>query len=36
MGVHNALGSGMLAAEHIAAALGAGRANDELVEYENS
>src|ERR1700709_1147119 len=35
-GVHNAMGSGMLAAEHIAAALGAGRANDELVEYENS
>ena len=35
-GVHNALGSGMLAAEHVAAALGAGRANDELVEYENS
>src|SRR6478736_401137 len=35
-GVHNAIGSGMLAAEHTAAALGAGRANDELVEYENS
>src|SRR4051812_21160932 len=35
-GVHNAMGSGMLAAEHVAAALGAGRANDELVEYENS
>src|ERR1700721_773041 len=35
-GVHNAMGSGMLAAEHIAAALGAGRANDELVEYENA
>src|SRR5256886_396384 len=35
-GVHNALGSGMLAAEHVAAALGAGRANDELVEYENA
>src|SRR6266403_1719428 len=35
-GVHNALGSGMLAAEHVAAALGAGRANDALVEYENS
>ena len=32
-GVHNAMGSGMLAAEHVAAALGAGRANDELVEY---
>jgi electron-transferring-flavoprotein dehydrogenase len=35
-GVHNALGSGMLAAEHTAAALGADRANDELVEYENA
>ncbi|MDH2385269.1 electron transfer flavoprotein-ubiquinone oxidoreductase [Bradyrhizobium sp. CER78] len=35
-GVHNAMGSGMLAAEHLAAALGAGRANDELVEYENA
>jgi electron-transferring-flavoprotein dehydrogenase len=35
-GVHNAIGSGMLAAEHVAAALGAGRANDELVEYEGS
>jgi electron-transferring-flavoprotein dehydrogenase len=35
-GVHNAIGSGMLAAEHVATALGAGRANDELVEYENS
>src|SRR5437879_5222845 len=35
-GVHNALGSGMLAAEHVAAALAAGRANDELVEYENT
>ena len=33
-GVHNAIGSAMLAAEHAAAALGAGRANDELVEYE--
>jgi electron-transferring-flavoprotein dehydrogenase len=32
-GVHNALGSGMLAAEHVAAAIGAGRANDEPVEY---
>ncbi len=29
-GSHNAVLSGMLAAEHIAAALGAGRANDEL------
>jgi len=35
-GVHNAMGSGMLAAEHVAAALGAGRANDELVDYENA
>jgi electron-transferring-flavoprotein dehydrogenase len=35
-GVHNAMGSGMLAAEHVVAALGAGRANDELVEYENA
>src|SRR5437764_5677374 len=34
-GVHNAMGSGMLAAEHLSAALAAGRANDELVEYEN-
>ncbi|HEY3680086.1 MAG TPA: electron transfer flavoprotein-ubiquinone oxidoreductase [Bradyrhizobium sp.] len=35
-GVHNAMGTGMLAAEHVASALGAGRANDELVEYENA
>ena len=35
-GVHNAMGSGMLAAEHVATALGAGRANDELVDYENA
>src|SRR6266436_707863 len=35
-GVHNAMGSGMLAAEHVIAALGSGRANDELVEYENA
>src|ERR1700678_4028717 len=35
-GVHNAMGSGMLAAEHVAAALTAGRANDELVRYENA
>ena len=35
-GVHNAMGTGMLAAEHVAAALGAARANDELVEYENA
>lgn len=35
-GVHNAMGSGMLAAEHVVSALGAGRANDELVDYENA
>src|SRR6202051_4966903 len=35
-GVHNAIGSGMLAAEQVHAALGAARANDELVEYENA
>jgi electron-transferring-flavoprotein dehydrogenase len=35
-GVHNAIGSAMLAAEHVSAALGAGRANDELIEYENA
>jgi electron-transferring-flavoprotein dehydrogenase len=35
-GVHNAIGSGMLAAEHVAAALAAGRANDEIVDYENA
>lgn len=35
-GVHNAMGSGMLAAESVAAALAAGRANDELIEYENA
>ncbi|MFC7698813.1 electron transfer flavoprotein-ubiquinone oxidoreductase [Bradyrhizobium sp. GCM10028915] len=34
-GVHNAMGTGMLAAEHVNVALAAGRANDELVEYEN-
>ena len=33
-GSHNAMLSGMLAAEHVAAALGQGRANDELAEYE--
>jgi electron-transferring-flavoprotein dehydrogenase len=33
-GTHNALFSGMLAAEHVAAALAAGRANDELTEFE--
>ncbi|MCS3761373.1 electron transfer flavoprotein-ubiquinone oxidoreductase [Bradyrhizobium centrosematis] len=35
-GVHNAMGTGMLAAEHVAAALAADRSNDELVEYENA
>ncbi len=35
-GVHNAMGSGMLAAESVAAALAAGRANDELIDYENA
>ncbi|HEU0148813.1 MAG TPA: electron transfer flavoprotein-ubiquinone oxidoreductase [Bradyrhizobium sp.] len=35
-GVHNAMGTGMLAAEHAHAALAAGRANDELAEYENA
>ncbi|MGJ4951316.1 electron transfer flavoprotein-ubiquinone oxidoreductase [Bradyrhizobium sp. HKCCYLS20291] len=35
-GVHNAMGSAMLVAEHLNAALAAGRANDELVEYENA
>jgi electron-transferring-flavoprotein dehydrogenase len=34
-GVHNAMGTGMQAAEHVAAALAEGRANDELVAYEN-
>jgi electron-transferring-flavoprotein dehydrogenase len=33
-GTHNAMRSGMLAAEHAAAALAAGRANDELAAYE--
>jgi electron-transferring-flavoprotein dehydrogenase len=33
-GSHNAMLSGMLAAEHVAAALAAGRANDELADYE--
>jgi electron-transferring-flavoprotein dehydrogenase len=33
-GTHNAVLSGMLAATVVAAALGAGRANDELVDYE--
>jgi len=35
-GVHNAMGTGMLAAEHVAAALAADRANDEVVDYENA
>ena len=35
-GVHNAMGTGMLAAEHVAAAIAADRANDELIEYENA
>src|SRR3979490_2170928 len=34
-GVHNAMASGMLAAESISAAIAAGRANDELGDYEN-
>jgi electron-transferring-flavoprotein dehydrogenase len=33
-GTHNAMRSGMLAAEHIAAALAVGRANDEIAAYE--
>ncbi|MGP0092863.1 MAG: electron transfer flavoprotein-ubiquinone oxidoreductase [Xanthobacteraceae bacterium] len=33
-GTHNAMLSGILAAEHVAAALAAGRANDELQAYE--
>ena len=33
-GSHNAMLSGMLAAEHVAAALAAGRAHDELLSYE--
>ncbi|MFD2182671.1 electron transfer flavoprotein-ubiquinone oxidoreductase [Rhodoplanes azumiensis] len=33
-GTHNAMLSGMLAAEHVAAALAAGRAGDELTDYE--
>jgi electron-transferring-flavoprotein dehydrogenase len=33
-GSHNAMFTGMLAAEHVAAALAAGRANDELQSYE--
>src|SRR5262245_46213293 len=35
-GSHNAMLSGMLAAEHVASALGAGRANDEIADYEKA
>jgi electron-transferring-flavoprotein dehydrogenase len=35
-GSHNAMLSGMLAAEHVAAAIAAGRANDELTAYEDA
>ncbi|HEX3501920.1 MAG TPA: electron transfer flavoprotein-ubiquinone oxidoreductase [Xanthobacteraceae bacterium] len=35
-GTHNAMLSGMFAAEHAAAALAAGRANDELISYEDA
>ena len=35
-GSHNAILSGMLAAEHVAEALGTGRANDELGSYEDA
>jgi electron-transferring-flavoprotein dehydrogenase len=35
-GSHNAVTSGMLAAEHVAQALSAGRANDELTGYEDA
>jgi electron-transferring-flavoprotein dehydrogenase len=35
-GTHNAMRSGMLAAEHVAAALAAGRSHDTLAEYEGS
>jgi electron-transferring-flavoprotein dehydrogenase len=35
-GTHNAMASGMLAAEQAAAALAAGRAHDELTDYENA
>src|SRR5579863_1215500 len=35
-GSHNAMLSGMLAAEHVAAALAEGRANDELAGYEQA
>jgi electron-transferring-flavoprotein dehydrogenase len=35
-GVHNAILSGAMAAEHVAAALTAGRAGDELANYDNA
>jgi electron-transferring-flavoprotein dehydrogenase len=35
-GSHNAVLSGMLAAEHVAEAIGAGRAQDELTAYEDA
>jgi electron-transferring-flavoprotein dehydrogenase len=35
-GSHNAMLSGMLGAEHVAAALAAGRAHDELSDYEDA
>jgi electron-transferring-flavoprotein dehydrogenase len=35
-GSHNAMLSGMMAAEHVAAALAAGRARDELTDYEGT
>jgi len=35
-GSHNAMLSGMLAAEHVAEAIAAGRSNDELVAYEEA
>ena len=35
-GSHNAMLSGMLAAEHVAAALAAGRTNDEISTYEDA
>lgn len=35
-GSHNAILSGMLAAEHVADAIAAGRAQDELISYENA
>jgi electron-transferring-flavoprotein dehydrogenase len=35
-GSHNAIYSGILAAEHVGAALAAGRANDEVISYENA